>query len=136
MAKTEKTVNYTPEQTAELVTAYQAAPTAETVSAFAEKLGKTTRSIVAKLSREGVYKKKEYVGKTGEKPVKKDALADKLAVRDYERDDRRMCLECKHLQRSGACWVASQGHLKYASTKHAPVRDILFRCDAFTFQTP
>ena len=79
MAKTEKTVNYTPEQTVELVTAYQAAPTAETVSAFAEKLGKTTRSIVAKLSREGVYKKKEYVGKTGEKPVKKDALADKLA---------------------------------------------------------
>lgn len=80
MAKTEKTVNYTPEQTAELVTAYQAAPTAETVSAFAEKLGKTTRSIVAKLSREGVYKKKEYVGKTGEKPVKKDELADKLAA--------------------------------------------------------
>ena len=79
MAKTEKTVNYTPEQTAELVNAYQAAPTAETVSAFAEKLGKTTRSIVAKLSREGVYKKKEYLGKTGEKPVKKDALADKLA---------------------------------------------------------
>ena len=79
MAKTEKTVNYTPEQTVELVNAYQAAPTAETVSVFAEKLGKTTRSIVAKLSREGVYKKKEYVGKTGEKPVKKDALADKLA---------------------------------------------------------
>ena len=58
MAKTEKTVNYTPEQTAELVTAYQAAPTAETVSAFAEKLGKTTRSIVAKLSREGVLQEK------------------------------------------------------------------------------
>ena len=80
MAKTEKTVNYTTEQTTELVAAYQAAPTAETVSAFAEKLGKTTRSIVAKLSREGVYKKKEYVGKTGEKPVKKDELADKLAA--------------------------------------------------------
>lgn len=65
-----------------------------------------------------------------------EALADKLAVRDYERDDRRMCLECKHLQRSGACFVASQGHLKYASTKHAPVLDILFRCDGFSFQTP
>ena len=79
MAKTEKTVNYTPEQTAELVAAYVANATEATVATFAEKFGKTTRSIVAKLSREGVYKKKEYVGKTGEKPVKKDALADKLA---------------------------------------------------------
>lgn len=65
-----------------------------------------------------------------------ESLADRLATRDYERDDRRMCLECKHIQRSGACFVASQGHLKHASTKHAPVRDILFRCDAFSFQTP
>ena len=79
MAKTEKTVNYTPEQTAELVAAYVADATETTVATFAEKFGKTTRSIVAKLSREGVYKKKEYTGKTGEKPVKKDQLADKLA---------------------------------------------------------
>ena len=69
---------------------YQAAPTAETVAALAEKFGKSIRSIVAKLSREGVYKKKEYVGKTGEKPVKKDAHADaigailKLAENDIE----------------------------------------------------
>jgi hypothetical protein len=34
------------------------------------------RSIVAKLSREGVYQKKEYVTKTGETPVKKDEHAD------------------------------------------------------------
>jgi hypothetical protein len=80
MAKTEKNVNYTPEQTAELVTAYQAAPTAETVSAFAEKLGKTSRSIVAKLSREGVYKKKEYQTKTGEAVQKKNALADAIGA--------------------------------------------------------
>ena len=80
MAKTEKTVNYTPEQTAELRDAYLAAPTAETVNAFAIKLGKTTRSIVAKLSREGIYQKKAYVSKTGEKPEKKEALADKLAA--------------------------------------------------------
>ena len=80
MAKPEKTVNYTPEQAAELVTAYQAAPTAETVSAFAEKLGKTTRSIVAKLSREGVYKKKAYTTKTGEPSVKKDEHADAIGA--------------------------------------------------------
>lgn len=76
----EKTVNYTPEQTAELVAAYVAAPVAETVDAFAEKFGKSVRSIRAKLSKEGVYKAKEYVSKTGEKPVKKDAHADAIGA--------------------------------------------------------
>ena len=47
--------NYTPEQTAQLVAGYQAG---ETVEALATRLGKTTRSVVAKLSREGVYKAK------------------------------------------------------------------------------
>ena len=75
----EKQVNYTPEQTLQMVQAYTANPTQATVEELAKALGKTARSIVAKLSREGVYKKKEYVGKNGEKPVKKDALADQLA---------------------------------------------------------
>lgn len=74
----EKAVNYTPEQTQQIVQAYQAEPTEATVKTLAEMLGKSTRSIVAKLSREGVYKKKEYVGKSGEKPIKKDELADRL----------------------------------------------------------
>lgn len=72
------TVNYTPEQTAALKAAYVAAPNAETVAAFAEKFGKSVKSIVAKLSREGVYQPKVYVSKTGEKPVKKDAHADAI----------------------------------------------------------
>ena len=71
-------VNYTEVQTTELVSAYVEAPTAETVEAFAVKFGKSVKSIVAKLSREGVYKKKEYVSKTGEKPAKKDATADAI----------------------------------------------------------
>lgn len=69
---------YTAEQTAELVSAYQAAPTAETVATFAEKFGKTVKSIVAKLSREGVYQKKEYKTKAGETPIKKEELADEF----------------------------------------------------------
>lgn len=76
---TAKTVNYTPEMTAELVAGYKAAPSADTVAAFAVKFGKTTKSVVAKLSKEGVYQKKEYVSKTGEKPVKKDTVADEIA---------------------------------------------------------
>jgi hypothetical protein len=74
------TVNYTPEQTAELKAAYLAAPNADTVAAFAVKFGKGIRSIVAKLSREGVYIAKEYKSKTGEKPVKKDAHADAIGA--------------------------------------------------------
>ena len=73
----EKTVNYTQEQTLKIVADYQAGVSVE---AIAESFGKTTRSVIAKLSREGVYRKKEYVGKTGEKPVKKDAQADKIAA--------------------------------------------------------
>ena len=69
---------YTTEQTVELVNAYKAEPTAETVAVFAEKFGKTVKSVIAKLSREGVYQKKEYVSKAGTKPVKKDELATQL----------------------------------------------------------
>lgn len=75
--KTEKAVNYTPEQTAAMKADYLAGVTVE---AIAQNLGKTVRSVVAKLSREGVYKKKEYVSKTGEKPVKKDAHADAIGA--------------------------------------------------------
>jgi hypothetical protein len=73
----EKTVNYTPEQTLKMVTDYQGGVTVESI---AESLGKTVRSVVAKLSREGVYQKKVYVSKTGEKPVKKDTTAEQIGV--------------------------------------------------------
>jgi hypothetical protein len=77
---TAKTVNYTPEQTAAIVAAYVAQPTADTVATLAEQFGKTVKSVVAKLSREGVYKKKEYTTKTGDKVVKKDAHADAIGA--------------------------------------------------------
>lgn len=53
--KTVKVANYTPEATATLVEGYKAG---ETVEALAEKVGKTVRSVIAKLSKEGVYKSK------------------------------------------------------------------------------
>ena len=73
---TAKTVNYTPEQTVAMVADYLAGVTVATI---AENLGKSTRSIVAKLSREKVYVAKAYVSKSGEKPVAKNELADKMA---------------------------------------------------------
>ena len=72
-----KVVNYTPEQTLKMVADYQAGVTVEKI---AEALGKTVRSVVAKLSREGVYQKKVYKTKTGEAVVKKDAHADAIGA--------------------------------------------------------
>jgi hypothetical protein len=51
-----------------------------TVEAIAESMGKTVRSVVAKLSREKVYVAKTYVSKTGEAVVKKDAHADAIGA--------------------------------------------------------
>lgn len=89
----EKTVNYSAEMTAELVEAYKAEPTEATVKAFAEKFGKTVKSVVAKLSREGVYVKKEYVTKKGEKPVAKAELVAKLAKLTGETEENLESLE-------------------------------------------
>ncbi len=75
---TAKTVNYTPEQTALMVAEYTANPSQETVAMLAEKMGRTLRSVIAKLSREKVYVAKTYETKKGEKPVKKDSMADAI----------------------------------------------------------
>lgn len=74
---TAKTVNYTPEQTARMVADYQAGMTVESI---ATALGKSVRSVVAKLSREKVYVAKTYTTKTGEPVVKKDEFADFIAT--------------------------------------------------------
>lgn len=71
----EKIVNYTPEQTAEIVNAYKAGQTVEQISAL---VGKSVRSVVAKLSREGVYKPKAKAASTR---VTKAQLISTLAER-------------------------------------------------------
>ena len=74
---TAKTVNYTAEQTSAMIADYQSGTTVEMI---AQNLGKTVRSVVAKLSREKVYQAKTYTSKTGEKPVKKDVHADAIGA--------------------------------------------------------
>ena len=66
--------NYTDEMVAQMTEAYTANPTRETVDALAKKLGKSVRSIIAKLSREGVYVAQPKVTKTGEPVVRKAEL--------------------------------------------------------------
>ena len=54
MAK-QATKNYTDEMVTEMIKVYTANPTRESVDLLANQFGKSVRSIIAKLSREGVY---------------------------------------------------------------------------------
>lgn len=62
---------YNEKETEKMVNEYSANPTRETVSKLAKELNKTEKSIIGKLSREGVYRRSNYTTKTGEKPVTK-----------------------------------------------------------------
>ena len=80
--KTPKAINYTPEQTEKMISDYVAGVTVE---AIALALGKSARSVTAKLSRElkgteNEYKSKTYVSKAGEKVQKKDETADAIGA--------------------------------------------------------
>lgn len=56
--------------------------------------------------------------------------------RDRERDDRRMCIECEHLQRDGGCFAARQGWIANAVKTLQPVLTVLQRCEHFGWQKP
>lgn len=70
--------NYTDQQTEAMVSAYILDPTRETVDKLAEELGRSTKSIIGKLSREGVYRREVYVSKTGESPITKVEIVSNI----------------------------------------------------------
>ncbi len=69
-------MKYTPELTKQITDEYLAGKTAAEI---AEGIEVPERSVIAKLSSLGVYKKKEYVTKRGEPPVKKDEYIERIA---------------------------------------------------------
>ena len=71
---TDKNVTYTPEQTNQAVQEYQAGTPVE---AIALSLGKSVRSVIAKLAREGVYTAK---GKTGVTRVTKAVMVAAISA--------------------------------------------------------
>lgn len=73
-------MNYTPEQAAYMVERYLAKPDRETVDALALELDKSTKSIIGKLSREGVYKRQVYTTKRGELPITKAEIVADIAA--------------------------------------------------------
>lgn len=78
---TEKIVSYSAEQTAELVARYQAGESVESLGAA---MGKSVRSVIAKLSREKVYASKEKAAVAGRvtKAAMVAAIAAKAGVAD------------------------------------------------------
>jgi hypothetical protein len=88
MTEVTKAANYTEEMVDAMVADYQSNPTKDTVAKLSAEFGKTTRSIVAKLVREGVYVAAPRVTKTGAPVVRKaeivaqiqDALGVELAT--------------------------------------------------------
>jgi hypothetical protein len=77
MTATVKATNYTVEQTQKMTADYLSGVTTEQI---ALELGKSLRSVVAKLSREKVYVAKTWTSKNGEKSVKKDETADAIGA--------------------------------------------------------
>ena len=74
-------INYTQDQVERMINLYRLSPTRETVENLADEMDKSIKSIIGKLSREGVYRKTEYTTKTGEKPVTKLEIVQELAER-------------------------------------------------------
>ena len=72
-------MNYTREQTDYIVGVYESEPTMETVNQLAEEPEKSPKSLIGKLSREGVYKRNVYVSKSGCAPVTKVELVSTIA---------------------------------------------------------
>ena len=71
--------NYTQEQVEVMIAWYTAEPTRETGEKLSQEFGKSIKSIIGKLSREGVYQKAVYKTKTGEIPITKAQLVENLA---------------------------------------------------------
>ena len=71
--------NYSDEQVSMMIEKYQANPTRQTVDELAEILDKSIKSIIGKLSREGVYQKAVYKTKTGELPMTKGEIIVNIA---------------------------------------------------------
>lgn len=67
---------FTDADTAKVVEAYRASPTADTVAALATELGRSVKSVIGKLVSEGVYVSKTAAKAEG---VKRETKADILA---------------------------------------------------------
>ena len=80
MTEVTRTPNYTAEMVDAMVAEYTSNPTKDTVSALAREFNKSTRSIVAKLVREVVYKAQPRTTKTGAPVVRKSEIVAEISA--------------------------------------------------------
>ena len=78
MTDVTKAVNYTDAMVQAMVLQYTSNPTPATVVILSKEFNKTTRSIVAKLVREGVYKAQPRVTKTGAVVIRKSEIVSQI----------------------------------------------------------
>jgi len=79
MTEVTRTPNYTDAMVDTLVSEYQDAPNKSTVEKLAREFNKSTRSIVAKLVREGVYVAQPRTTKTGAPVIRKSELVAQIS---------------------------------------------------------
>lgn len=73
------------------------------------------------LARQGLFNRR------GLSPDESERLAEKALLRDRDLDDRRACIECKHLQSGARC----------AATRASSMPITIFqRCHRFEWQVP
>ena len=72
-------MNYTEDQTKHIIAEYKEKPNRETVESLAKELDKSVKSIIGKLSREGVYRREIYKTKSGDLPVTKVEIVSNIA---------------------------------------------------------
>lgn len=85
---------------------------------LAQNLGNWTQAEITRARAR--MERLEQAGLTGSDA---DVLVDALVERDRGYDDRRICLECKHLRSKGGELVCGNGH--------AALPFVLQRCDWF-----
>ena len=78
MTEVKRTPNYTDEMVDVLVAEYTSTPTKDTVAKLAREFNKSTRSIVAKLVREGVYVAQPRTTKTGAPVIRKAEIVAEI----------------------------------------------------------
>ena len=71
--------NYTEEMTQKLIKDYIDAPSRTTVERLAAQHDRSLKSIIGKLSREGVYQRESYKTKLGDKPITKLEIVHQIA---------------------------------------------------------
>ena len=72
-------MNYTKDQTEYMIEKYKTNPSRDTVEELADEFSKSVKTVIGKLSREGVYRREVYKTKTGENPVTKVEIVSNIA---------------------------------------------------------